>query len=175
MQTGQVGWGGQAIPDSPNFRAPWFGRSRGKGAAGGRGARGARGKGQGASPQGLNQNGRRGPRRAGGRPSSVVPRTMLGSNYNGFSMAGEGMSVEQLVVLMQDLRPNQAIPDAVFHALFHFDSRATALLLKDLSKAGLDGRASELFEWLRALDAGHPLQVSYQHTLVSTLHPHPTS
>lgn len=30
-QPSPVGWGGQAIPDSPGFRVPWFGRSRGKG------------------------------------------------------------------------------------------------------------------------------------------------
>lgn len=70
------------------------------------------------------------------------------------------MSVEELVTLIQNLNPKQRIPDAAFHALFHFDSRAAALLLKDLSKAGSSARATELFEWLRSLETGHPLQVS---------------
>lgn len=46
----------------------------------------------------------------------------------------------------------------IFKALFHFDSRATALLFKDLSKAGVGQRAVELFDWLRKLDEGHPLR-----------------
>ena len=46
----------------------------------------------------------------------------------------------------------------IFKALFHFDSRATALLFKDLSKAGVGHRAVELFDWLRKLDESHPLR-----------------
>ena len=46
----------------------------------------------------------------------------------------------------------------VFQALCSFDSRATSLLLKDLSKAGAAHRAVELFDWLRSLDEGSPWQ-----------------
>ena len=46
----------------------------------------------------------------------------------------------------------------VFQALFHFDSRATALLFKDLSKAGVGQRAVELFDWLRRLEENHALR-----------------
>lgn len=81
----------------------------------------------------------------------------MGTQYGGSEEPG--MSVEELVALIQNLNPQQRIPDAAFHVLFHFDSRATALLLKDLSKAGSSSRATELFEWLRGLEAGHPLQV----------------
>ncbi len=58
----------------------------------------------------------------------------------------------------QNLSHSSAIPESVYQALFHFDSRATSLLLKDLSKAGLGYRAVEMFDWLRALDASHPLR-----------------
>ena len=54
------------------------------------------------------------------------------------------------------LTPNLLLQ--IFKALFHFDSRATALLFKDLSKAGVGQRAVELFDWLRKLDEGHPLR-----------------
>lgn len=58
----------------------------------------------------------------------------------------------------QTLAHSSAIPESVYQALFHFDSRATSLLLKDLSKAGLGYRAAEMFDWLCALDASHPLR-----------------
>lgn len=131
-----VGWGGQAIPDSPGFRVPWFGRSRGKGAFPTRG----RGRGRG----GGFERGRRNIRRSWGPGDERLAEE-------------EGMSVEEVVSLVQSLPQGQHIPDAAFQALFHFDSRAAALLLKDLSKAGLGHRAVELFDWLRKLDEGHPL------------------
>ncbi|KAK9820095.1 hypothetical protein WJX72_006068 [[Myrmecia] bisecta] len=71
--------------------------------------------------------------------------------------AEEGLSVEELVTLIQGLPKSQPIPDHAYQALFHFDSRAGALLLKDLSKSGLGFRAVELFDWLRKLEEGHPL------------------
>lgn len=67
------------------------------------------------------------------------------------------MTVEELVQFLQNLNRTQPIPDSAYQALFHFDSRATASLLKDLSKAGLTNRAAEVFDWLRKLEAGHPL------------------
>ena len=69
----------------------------------------------------------------------------------------EGLSVEEVVSLIQGLPQGQHIPDAAYQSLFHFDSRAAALLLKDLSKAGLGHRAVQLFDWLRKLDEAHPL------------------
>ena len=133
----------QAIPDSPGFRVPWFGRSRGKGGPlpGSRGRRG-----RGSFERG---GGRRGIRRAwsGGLPLD---------EYQGVGHE-EGLSVEDIVNMCQQLPPGKPVPEAAYQALFHFDSRATALLLKDLSKAGLGARAVEMFDWLRNLDAGHPL------------------
>ena len=69
----------------------------------------------------------------------------------------EGLSVEDIVSMCQQLPPSKQVPEAAYQALFHFDSRATALLLKDLSKAGLGARAVEVFDWLRNLEPGHPL------------------
>lgn len=69
----------------------------------------------------------------------------------------EELSVEDIVSMCHNLPHNKSVPDAAYQALFHFDSRATALLLKDLSKAGLGLRAVEIFDWLRNLDGGHPL------------------
>lgn len=58
----------------------------------------------------------------------------------------------------QALSHSSAIPESIYQALFHFDSRAASLLLKDLSKAGLGYRAVEIFDWLRALEPSHPLR-----------------
>ena len=66
--------------------------------------------------------------------------------------------MEDIVASCQALSHNCPIPESIYQALFHFDSRATSLLLKDLSKAGLGYRAVETFDWLRALDASHPLR-----------------
>ena len=156
-QPSPVGWGGQAIPDSPGFKVPWFGRSRGKGPVPARGGRGSRGKGRGTAANSPSMAGRRGTRRTPGRPANTGSRSAMTTQYGGSEEPG--MSVEELVALIQNLNPKQRIPDAAFHALFHFDSRAAALLLKDLSKAGSSARATELFEWLRNLETGHPLQV----------------
>lgn len=132
-----VGWGGQAIPDSPGFRVPWFGRSRGKGSFPPR----SRGRGRSG---GLEQRGRRSMRRAWNAVDEGLREE-------------EGLSVEEVVSLIQGLPQGQHIPEAAYQSLFQFDSRATALLLKDLSKAGLGHRAVELFDWLRKLDEAHPL------------------
>ena len=131
-----VGWGGQAIPDSPGFRVPWFGRSRGKGAFPSRG----RGRGRGAGFDRGRRNVRRGWNAADERLAEE-----------------EGLSVEEVVSLISGLPQGHHIPETAYQALFQFDSRAAALLLKDLSKAGLGFRAVELFDWLRKLEEGHPL------------------
>ena len=123
----------QAIPQTPGFRAPWFGRNnRGRNTPGRR-IGGGRGRGRG--------RGRR--------------YEQHGSDQY---FTGPGLSVEDIVGSCQNLSHNSAIPDNVYQALFHFDSRATSLLLKDLSKAGLGYRAVEMFDWLRALDASHPIR-----------------
>jgi pentatricopeptide repeat domain-containing protein 1 len=68
------------------------------------------------------------------------------------------MSVEDAVACVKQLNRGDPLPERLLRALHHFDSRAVALLLKDLSKTGLDQRASELFDWLRALPDHHPLK-----------------
>lgn len=59
--------------------------------------------------------------------------------------------------------------EAVAGGLARLDSRATAALLKELSKAGLPHRAAELFDWLRGLPRGHalaPLADLYTYTTI---------
>jgi pentatricopeptide repeat domain-containing protein 1 len=63
-----------------------------------------------------------------------------------------------VVALARRAPHGEPLPDRLRDALRHLDSRAAALLLKDLSKAGLDERAIELFDWLRALPERHPLR-----------------
>ena len=136
-----VGWGGQAIQDSTGFRVPWFGRNRSNNQ--GRG----RGRGRGGSE--YSQRGGRSFRKSWS--NSPAPE------HVNVDAGNQGMTVEELVQFLQALNRSQPIPDSAYQALFHFDSRATASLLKDLSKAGLTNRAAELFDWLRKLEAGHPL------------------
>lgn len=137
-----VGWGGQAIQDSSGFRVPWFGRNRNNSQG--------RGRGRGRASGDYTQRAGRGSRRtwsSGPAPEHV-----------NVDAGNQGMTVEELVQFLQSLNRTQPIPDSAYQALFHFDSRATASLLKDLSKAGLTNRAAEVFDWLRKLEAGHPLQ-----------------
>jgi pentatricopeptide repeat protein len=68
------------------------------------------------------------------------------------------LSVDEAVALMKRLPRGEPLPERLLRALRHLDSRAAALLLKDLSKAGLDERAIELFDWLRALPERHVLR-----------------
>jgi pentatricopeptide repeat protein len=77
--------------------------------------------------------------------------------------AEDAMSVEEAVALLRGLRRSEPLPERVLRALGHWDSRAVALLLKDLSKAGHDARAVELFDWLRAV----PTVVPELHSLRS--------
>ena len=136
----QVGWGGQAIPEGQGFRVPWFGRSRGKGPGQNFGGRG----------RGRDRGGYLGGRRGGRRHYGA-------GGHSEHESGEEGLSVEEIVGLLQNLPKAQPLPEQVFQALFHFDSRSTALLFKDLSKAGVGQRAVELFDWLRKLEDGHPL------------------
>ncbi|EFN58078.1 hypothetical protein CHLNCDRAFT_142373 [Chlorella variabilis] len=72
--------------------------------------------------------------------------------------SADDFSIDSLVALVGGTPASQPITDAVYQALFQLDGRSCALLLKDLSKAGMQFRATELFDWIRALDEGHPLQ-----------------
>ncbi|PSC77032.1 Pentatricopeptide repeat-containing [Micractinium conductrix] len=67
------------------------------------------------------------------------------------------VTVESLVKAVQRLKPGQPVMDAVRDGLSRLDSRATAALLKELSKGGLPHRAAELFDWLRSLPGDDPL------------------
>ncbi|KAK9807258.1 hypothetical protein WJX73_003948 [Symbiochloris irregularis] len=67
------------------------------------------------------------------------------------------MTVEDLLHIIRNLPPEESAVQAVSRGLFYLDSRALAALLKELHKAGLSNRASELFDWLRALPEGHEL------------------
>lgn len=126
-QQHSMGWGGQAIPENGTFKAPWFGKSRGRaGPGGGRG----RGRGRGGSAGGAGpSSGRRGSRRG----------------YDGSGGLGgppDELSIDSLVALVGAIPASQPISDTVYQALFQLDGRACALLLKDLSKAGLQFRCA---------------------------------
>ena len=136
-----VGWGGQAIQDSSNFRVPWFGRNRTNSQG--------RGRGRGRAGSDYGQRGGHTFRKNWG---SSPP-----TEHVNVDAGNQGMTIEELVQFLQGLSRTQSIPDSAYQALFHYDSRATASLLKELSKAGLTSRAAELFDWLRKLEPGHPL------------------
>jgi pentatricopeptide repeat domain-containing protein 1 len=68
------------------------------------------------------------------------------------------MSVEEIVQLLKKTGRSDPLPQRVLSSLHHLDSRTVALLLKDISKAGLDSRSIELFDWLRALPERHLLR-----------------
>ena len=116
-----LGWGGQAIPGSaPGFKAPWFGRSRGRGGGGG------------GTP---NAGWARG-RQQGGGGSRRPSRPAWGSA----EQRGD-ITVEHLVGLVGSIPAGQRISDGVLQALFQMDGgRSVALLMKELSKAGMQAR-----------------------------------
>lgn len=132
-----VGWGGQAIPENGNYRVHYFGRNRNKG---------------------PHQRQRGGGKvdfvRAGDSLTAAGAHCVFGSAKS----PEDAMSVEEAVKFVQRLPKAEPLPDRLFKALYSLDSRAVALLLKDLSKAGLDYRAVELFDWLRALGEKHALR-----------------
>ncbi|GAX79992.1 hypothetical protein CEUSTIGMA_g7432.t1 [Chlamydomonas eustigma] len=123
-----LGWGGQAIPESM-AEMPYFGRHR---------QRGPR------APGRDDAQGHKGDRHQGG-----------GSFFRN---SEDALSVEELVALIQKLSKHEKIPESVFRALHHHDSRAVALLFKDLSREGADHRAAELFDHLRSLPEKHSLR-----------------
>jgi pentatricopeptide repeat domain-containing protein 1 len=123
-----MGWGGQAITENGTFKAPWFGKSRGRGSsAGGRGR--GRGRGNAQNAGSSSGSGRRGFRR--GYDSS--------NGGNGLT-PHDGLSIDGLVALVGGIPASQPITDTVYQALFQLDGRSCALLLKDLSKAGMQFR-----------------------------------
>ncbi|PNW74754.1 hypothetical protein CHLRE_12g511400v5 [Chlamydomonas reinhardtii] len=130
-----VGWGGQQIQEPSGYRVPWFGRSRSK------------------------YGGRFGGKKGDPGPPGAPPR------YGGPGGAGpsnrgaeDALSVEEMAVIIQKLGQNEELPEVIFRALHHVDSRAVALLLKDLSRLGKDRRAMELFDWLRSANERSPLR-----------------
>ncbi|GMH40845.1 hypothetical protein BSKO_08749 [Bryopsis sp. KO-2023] len=133
-----VGWGGQAIPDSGGYRVPWFGRSRGK-------ATGNRNKGR-VRAAANERKGKQGHARWGNR-----------NENEGSNGTDDVMSVEEVTSMIRSVRDNQALPEKLYQALYHFDSRTCSVLLKDLSKVGLGKRAVEIFDGLRRLDVNHVL------------------
>ncbi|KXZ56011.1 hypothetical protein GPECTOR_2g1563 [Gonium pectorale] len=80
-----------------------------------------------------------------------------------------------MAVIIQKLQPNEPLPEVIYRALHHVDSRAVALLLKDLSRLGKDRRAMELFDWLRSANERSPLRslcdvYSYTATISLCIH-----
>ena len=67
-------------------------------------------------------------------------------------------TVENLVEMVRRLPPNASAVKAVAYGLRFIDSGALAALLKELNKSGHGRRAQEIFDGLRALDAGHELK-----------------
>lgn len=83
--------------------------------------------------------------------------TSMPSGGDGGPALGKETTVEDLLRVVRHLSPDASVVSAVERGLEYLDSRALAALLKELAKAGLPGRASELFEWLRSLPSDHVL------------------
>ncbi|KAK9815102.1 hypothetical protein WJX73_007516 [Symbiochloris irregularis] len=102
------------------------------------------------------------PYRGSGRPEANGCRMLMGFRL---LSAGEARPFQNLLAsaspgLAGAAERTLSLPEAGAEglgALYHFDSRAAALLLKDLSKVGLGHRAVELFDWLRKLTEAQPL------------------
>lgn len=147
-----MGWGGQTIQDASGFKAPWFGRSRGRGPT----ANGNGGNGNGHSNgRGRHRNGRNG---NGGRNGNANGRGRRSWGDAHDDALGDDVTVEALVSLVAGVPEGQPIGDSTYKALFQLEGRSCALLLKELARASLHRRAGELFDWVRALEPGHPLQ-----------------
>lgn len=130
-----MGWGGQAIQENTGYRVPWFGRNT-------------------KFPRARKPD-------CKGRGNGDKLQPAQGAYPSSYSRAppNEGVtSAEELLAFIQKLPRKDPLPEKAFRALYHFDSRAVALLLKDLSRVGMDKRAIELFDYLRALDENHVLR-----------------
>ncbi|WIA29715.1 hypothetical protein OEZ86_012195 [Tetradesmus obliquus] len=153
-----VGWGGLNIPSEQQSGPRWFGRSNRSKVH--RQAT-AQGRGHARGPADL---------QTGGEQPCSQPSAFAGPA--GRSAQEDVLSVEELVQHIKRLGRAEPLPERVFRALHHLDSRAVALLLKDLSKAALDGRSIELFDALRALPERHllrPLCDVYTYTATISL------
>lgn len=132
-----VGWGGQPIAENGGHRIAYFGRNRTK----------------------VTQQ----------RHRSAHTRTELSGRDAGVQQPiswpsapvccqADVMSVEDLVQYIKRLSKADILPERVFSSLQHLDSRAVALLLKDLSRAGHDARSFQIFDFLRRLPDRHLLK-----------------
>lgn len=144
-----LGWGGQAIQDVGTFKAPWFGKNRGRN----------------GNPSGNHSNGHRehngrnrgrGRGRNGNHGMSGRHRRAPIANFDENST--EEVSVDMLIGLVQQVPNDQPLTDTVYRALFRLEGRSCALLLKELARSGVQHRAAEIFDWVRALEDGHPLR-----------------
>lgn len=109
-----VGWGGQSLHDSAGQRVPWFGRNRSKFSRGGAPA----------YPNGSKDGSHAS---SGGshvwEAGSYAQNMHLnGSNAHQAPLEG-ALSVEEIVSLIVKLRRYDPLPDTVFRALAHLDSR----------------------------------------------------
>jgi pentatricopeptide repeat domain-containing protein 1 len=154
-----LGWGGQAIQDNSGFKAPWFGKTRGRSGPHGNGNGQHNGRGgRNRARNGINNkyNGRDGGGGGGGGNTRHSRRTGWVDSPD--TPAPEEADVESFVAMISNVPPGQALSDNIYQSLFQLQGRSCALILKELARSGLHRRASELFDWVRALDRGHPLQ-----------------
>jgi pentatricopeptide repeat domain-containing protein 1 len=86
-----------------------------------------------------------------GLRSELMPELALAMGNPGGRSSTDAMSVEAAVQVLRRCAPGDPVPERVMRAMHHFDSRAVALLLKDLSKVGATAQAFTLFDWLRGL------------------------
>jgi len=155
-----LGWGGQAIQDNGGFKAPWFGKTRGRSGPNGNGngqhngGSGRGGRNRGRNGNNSNSNGRGG---RSGIGNGNHPRRS-GWPDSPDASAPEEADAETFVAMVSNVPPGQPLSDGIYQSLFQLQGRSCALVLKELARSGLHRRASELFDWVRALDHGHPLQ-----------------
>lgn len=130
-----VGWGGQAIPDNSGYRVPWFGRNR---------------------PKVVNNRKKNNIKNTNAE-KKIKPRRNIGTSNceESCTMGTEVFSVEEVTEKIRNIDEKKMIPEQLYKALNHFDSRTCSVLLKDLSKIGLGNRAIEIFDWLRNADDNH--------------------
>lgn len=169
MNTPNLGWGGQAIQDSNGFKAPWFGKTRGRGSSNGsmngnksnvqpktgRGNYALNNAATGSVDYNGHANGGKGRNRGNFQRSRSSRRSLIDSIDDG--VPGD-VSVDSIVKIVGAVPANQPLGEHSFRSLFQLEGRSCAVLLKELSRVGLHKRAAELFDWVRALPPAHPLQ-----------------
>jgi len=178
-----MGWGGQAISDPSGFKAPWFGKTRGGKINNTGHTRGGQrdhrnnndnGNNNGNNHHNSNSNGYRSrsqnyngnynQRNGGSRHRNNGWNGNYDSSRSGSGSGSPGtddsdeFSIDTVVQNVASLPRGTPVPDSIYQALFRLEGRSCALLLKELSKAGLARRAGEIFDWLRRLEQGHPLR-----------------